>query len=95
MLFVVLGTGVGTTLIAAEVIVPLERGQMPYRDATITDYLGKEGFEGDGEEEWAEAVVEVVNILKVAFVAEFDIHQDLGAEYNHGQSGTLVVHPGK
>lgn len=70
MVFVGLGTGVGTTLIADKVIVPLEIGQMPYRDASIADYLGKEGFEKYGEEKWSEAVVEVVKILKGAFVAD-------------------------
>ena len=55
MLFLGLGTGLGSTLILDEVVVPLELGQLRYSEnQTLEDVLGK----GSSEEEWAGKVGE-------------------------------------
>ena len=48
MLFLGLGTGLGTTLIIDGVIAPMELGHLPYRKATYEDYVGEAGLERDG-----------------------------------------------
>ena len=48
MLFLGLGTGLGSTLIADGVILPMELGHLPYRKGTFEDYLGIRGLEQRG-----------------------------------------------
>jgi polyphosphate glucokinase len=71
MLFLGLGTGVGSTFLSARVIVPLELGQLPFRDQTVVEYLGKKGLQSRGKQVWLQAVGEIVPILKEAFVADY------------------------
>ncbi len=69
MLFLGLGTAVGSTLVAQKVVIPLELGQLPFHDATLADHLGRAGLNRRGERAW-EAVGEAVGILKGAFAAD-------------------------
>ena len=43
MLFLGLGTGLGTTLIVDGVIAPMELGHLPYKKTTFEDYVGERG----------------------------------------------------
>ncbi len=70
MLFLGLGTGLGTTLIADNVIIPLEGGHLPYRkDYSFEDYTGKEGYEKLGHEKWLKHTHRIIKILRDATVA--------------------------
>lgn len=71
MLFLGLGTGVGSTLIAESVIVPLELGQLPYRDGTLADTLGRVGLERLGKKKWRKAIDRVVPALMAALLADY------------------------
>lgn len=71
MLFVGLGTGVGSTLILDDVIVPLELGELSYsKKRTVAEVLGKEGLMELGEKTWEKAVHQVVRRLVAAFRTE-------------------------
>lgn len=70
MLFLSLGTGVGSTLVCPHALVQLELGTLPFRDATLAEWLGRAGFKKRGKETWQQAVAEAVPILKKAFVAD-------------------------
>ena len=70
MLFLGLGTGVGSTLIADHVIVPLELGCMPYRNKQLWEHLGKDGLEESGERDWLQKVNEMTEALRCAFAAD-------------------------
>lgn len=71
MLFVGLGTGVGSTLILDDVIVPLELGELSYsKKRTVAEVLGKEGLMELGEKTWEKAVHQVVKRLVAAFRTE-------------------------
>ena len=48
MLFLGLGTGLGTTMILDGVIAPMELGHLPYRKATFEDYVGEAGASATG-----------------------------------------------
>ncbi len=53
MLFLGLGTGLGSTLIWENNVLPLELGDLPYgNDHIIEDYLGKSGLKQLGEKQW-------------------------------------------
>ena len=72
MLFLGLGTGLGSALVTEHVVVPLELGCLPYGDgSTIAERLGRAGLEEDGITEWQHAVGEVTDVLRTAFAADY------------------------
>lgn len=72
MLFLGLGTGLGSTLILDEVVVPLELGQLRYsRTQTLEDVLGKRALKKMGQERWEKAVHEAIDNLHKAFAADY------------------------
>jgi glucose-6-phosphate isomerase len=66
MLFLGLGTGLGSALILDGVIEPMELGQLPYRKATFEDYVGVRGLSRLGKRTWRRAVADVVARLTTA-----------------------------
>jgi polyphosphate glucokinase len=72
MLFLGLGTGLGSTLIAGNVIVPLELGQLLFdKNRTLNDVLSRRGLERLGKTEWRNAVNRAITALMRAFVADY------------------------
>jgi polyphosphate glucokinase len=72
MLFLGLGTGLGSALIAENSILPLELGQLPHKSgATLGDVLGRKGYESLGKEAWLEAVQEALSYLTLAFSTDY------------------------
>jgi predicted NBD/HSP70 family sugar kinase len=61
MLFLGLGTGLGTALIVNGTVVPMELGHLTYKQATYEDYLGLKGLEKLGIRKWRAIVREVVS----------------------------------
>jgi polyphosphate glucokinase len=71
MLFLGLGTGLGSALIANGVIVPLELGQLPHTEnQTLGAYLGRENLKVIGKKVWREAVMRIIPVFMGAFVVE-------------------------
>ena len=66
MLFLGLGTGLGSALIADGVIEPLELGHLPFRKKTFEDYVGERGLKRLGKKKWKKAVFETVERLSAA-----------------------------
>jgi polyphosphate glucokinase len=66
MLFLGLGTGLGTTLIVNGFVEPMELGHLPYRKATYEDYVGLRGLEKHGKKKWERHVADVVKRLTAA-----------------------------
>src|SRR6267378_1455364 len=60
MLFLGLGTGLGSTLIVDGTVAPLELGHLPYRKATFEDYVGELGRKRRGKEKWKASVFDTV-----------------------------------
>jgi predicted NBD/HSP70 family sugar kinase len=72
MLFLGLGTGLGSAFIAENAIIPLELGQLLHKDdTTLGEVLGKNGLERLGKEEWTQTVRKVVAALAAAFVVDY------------------------
>lgn len=67
MLFIGLGTGLGSAIIEENVIVPLELGQVPYGKGTYEQYLGKGGLQRFGKKKWQHYVEDGVTRIKAAF----------------------------
>jgi len=70
MLFLGLGTGLGTTMIVDGVVEPMELAHLPYRKATYEDYVGLRGLLRYGKKKWREHVADV--IAKLADALEPD-----------------------
>ena len=66
MLFLGLGTGLGSAMIVDECLVPMELGHLPYRKATYEDYVGHLGRKRDGKKKWRKYVADVVERLAAA-----------------------------
>jgi len=70
MLFLGLGTGLGTTLIVGGIVEPMELGHLPYKKATYEDYVGLRGLEKHGLHKWRRHVADVVKLLVAALEPE-------------------------
>jgi len=66
MLFLGLGTGLGSTLIDDGVLEPMELGHLPYKKSTYEDYVGIRGLERLGKKRWRKYVFDVVDRLAAA-----------------------------
>jgi len=66
MLFLGLGTGLGTTMIVDGIVEPMELAHLPYRKATYEDYVGLRGLLKFGKKKWRKHVEDVVTRLAAA-----------------------------
>src|SRR5881392_894186 len=70
MLFLGLGTGLGSALLLENLLFPLELGDLPYRDRDIIEnFLGIPGIERLGLKCWKREVLYAVGQLKKSFIA--------------------------
>lgn len=60
MLFLGLGTGLGSALVVDGIVEPMELGHLPYRKGTYETYVGQRGLEQRGKKKWRRHVTEVV-----------------------------------
>jgi hypothetical protein len=87
MLFMGLGTGLGTALVIENMVAPLELAHLPYRKKkTYEDYLGERGLTRLGKKKWEEYLEDIVARFKKAFVVDYIV---LGG----GNSKKLTVLP--
>jgi polyphosphate glucokinase len=71
MLFLGLGTGLGSALIVDGVVVPLELAHLPFRKKTFEDYVGEKALEHHGKKKWRKTVFEVVELLAAAMEPDY------------------------
>lgn len=72
MLFLGLGTGLGSALVWERNVLPLELGDLPYRERDIIEnFLGIPGIERMGEKEWKREVTFAITQLKKSFIADY------------------------
>jgi predicted NBD/HSP70 family sugar kinase len=72
MLYLGLGTGLGTAFISDGVIIPLALGHLKlWEGETFNHYLSRAGLALHGKKRWRQAVAEAVPMLKTAFFADY------------------------
>jgi polyphosphate glucokinase len=71
MLFLGLGTGLGSALVTDGQVDPMELAHLPYRKRTFEDYVGLRGLERLGKKKWKRYVFDVVDKLKAALLPEY------------------------
>jgi polyphosphate glucokinase len=70
MLFLGLGTGLGSSLVVEGIVVPTELCRLPYKKATFEDYVGTRGLDRFGKKKWRRYVEDVVARLIAALEPE-------------------------
>jgi predicted NBD/HSP70 family sugar kinase len=71
MLFLGLGTGLGSTMIVEGIIEPMELGHLPYRKGTFEEYVGERGRKRLGKKRWKKVVHDVIEQLSAALEPEY------------------------
>ena len=71
MLFLGLGTGLGSAMIVDGTLVPMELAHLPYRRKTFEDYVGERGIERRGKKKWRHSVEDVIARLVAALEPEY------------------------
>lgn len=66
MLFLGLGTGLGTALVVDGLVEPMELAHLPYKKSTYEDYVGLRGLKKRGKKKWRKNVFDVVKRLAQA-----------------------------
>ena len=71
MLFLGLGTGLGSALVWKGSLLPLELGDLPYEGGIIEQVLGKPGLDRLGKKKWKREVLVCLKYLKLSFIADY------------------------
>ena len=72
MLFLGLGTGLGSAMIVDGILEPMEVAHLPYKKGrTYEDYLGIRGLKRTGKKKWRRHVADVAEELKNALEADY------------------------
>jgi len=72
MLFIGLGTGLGTAMILEGVVEPMELGHLPYKKRlSYEDYVGRRGMKRLGKKAWRQEVLTVIDIFRAALQPEY------------------------
>jgi len=66
MLFLGLGTGLGSCLIVQGKIAPLELAHLPYKKATYEHYVGRRSLDLKGRKRWSKEVAQVISLFSLA-----------------------------
>jgi polyphosphate glucokinase len=70
MLFLGLGTGLGSAMVVDGIVQPMELAHLPYKKSTFEDYVGIRGLERLGKKKWRQHVANVVASLQAALQPE-------------------------
>ncbi len=72
MLFLGLGTGLGTALIYNNFVLPMELGHLPYKKGqSFEEYVGQAALKQLGRRKWKDAVFDIVARLRAAFLSDY------------------------
>ena len=71
MLFLGLGTGLGSAVVTDHALLPLELGHLPFKKKTFEDYVGLHGLEKNGKARWTKHVFETVELLTAAILPDY------------------------
>ena len=66
LLYLGLGTGLGSAMIVDGIVEPMELAHLPYKKGTCEDYVGRRGLKKQGKKEWRRHDEDVVTGLSAA-----------------------------
>jgi glucose-6-phosphate isomerase len=71
MLFLGLGTGLGSAFIVDGIVEPMELAHLPYKKGTFEDYVGARGLKEHGKKKWHAHVFDVIEQLRAALEPDY------------------------
>jgi predicted NBD/HSP70 family sugar kinase len=71
MLYLGLGTGLGSTMIVYDIIIPMELAHLPFRRGTFEEYVGRAGRARLGPKQWREAALATLDHLTRALLPDY------------------------
>jgi ROK family protein len=71
MLFLSLGTGLGSAMVVNGVVAPMELAHLPYRKHSFEHYVNEQSREDLGRKKWQAKVYEVVEVLRAAMQPDY------------------------
>jgi polyphosphate glucokinase len=71
MLFLGLGTGLGSAFAMNGLVAPMELGHLPYKRGTFESYVGKAGLRERGTKKWHQHVATVVAVLSAGLQPDY------------------------
>jgi len=72
MLFLGLGTGLGSTMIYEGMLIPTELAHLPYRDGeSYEKWVGNEGMHDLGKKRWRKHVLEIIDLFVAALQVDY------------------------
>jgi polyphosphate glucokinase len=71
MLFLGLGTGLGSAVVSGGIVEPMELGHLPYKKSTFEDYVGARGLKRVGKKKWRKRVADVVERFRAALAPDY------------------------
>jgi polyphosphate glucokinase len=71
MLFLGLGTGLGSAMVIDGIVEPMELGHLPFKKATYEDYVGIRGLKRLGRKRWRKKVLEVIEHFSAALEPDY------------------------
>lgn len=72
MLFLGVGTGLGSAMVFEGVVIPLELAHLPYKKGlTYEEYVGVTGLESRGKKRWRKSVLDIIARFQAAFVCDY------------------------
>ena len=82
MLFLGLGTGLGSAMICDGSVIPLELAHLPYRHGrSYEDYVGVAGRERLGKRRWRKHVLDIIDLFVAAFLVDYVVIGGGNAEH--------------
>lgn len=70
LLFLGLGTGLGSAMVVQNVVIPMELGHLAYKKGVYEDYVGLRALERLGKKKWRQQVEDVVALLTKALLPD-------------------------
>ena len=72
MLFLGVGTGLGSAMVFDGIVIPLELAHLPYKKGrTYEEYIGVAGLELRGKKRWRKSVLDIIARLQAAFICDY------------------------
>jgi len=99
MLFLGLGTGLGTAMIVDGIVAPMELSHLPYKKGTYEDYVGHAALKRNGKKKWRSYVVDVAQRLIAALQPDdtvigggnVNLLENLPAHTRHGANANAFT----
>ena len=72
MLFLGIGTGLGSAMVFDGIVIPLELAHLPYKKGrTYEEYIGVAGLQRRGKKRWRKSVLDIIARLQAAFICDY------------------------